>query len=428
MRTGWAILAVGLLAATAMGQERFVDPSAAAGGDGSPAHPFVHLSDALAAGAKVHLAAGEYPGSFTLPTGAVLEGSAGVRIVAAQGPALKIEAHAEVRGVGLEGNPVAVTVGASGRLTLAGAEVVGADTGIAIDGGELEASDVTVRGGSLGIDAQRAKVRLRRATLAGARAVRAVQGELRLEQVSVGPGPNTGVFVSGTRLEAHGLRIDGRRAEGLMSGNGAVVALDDLRVSGSGRVGLALVNSRGTVRSAQISASEGDGVQLIGSRLTLSGSRISGGTGCGLLINHGEVTLDDDVISGIHSSEESDGTGLMVRNASVVAIKLRIEDVSGTGVWVAQRGALRFGRITEHRVGQEALLVETFGATRGDRLEGQAVRGPVLRVTGPARLELDRLVVPPSDRGQLVARCENDAKIVVRHGLPPTPDVPCRSE
>jgi hypothetical protein len=337
---------------------RFVDPAAAAGGDGSQAAPYQTLDEALAgagsATVTVALALGAHPAPSTWPAQVDLRGAC------AAGTTLT---RLTVRGGALSAR--GLTVGAvsvvGGTLRLRGAVLAAdADPALRATGGEVWLSDAAVQ---RALEARGpARLVAERVAVAGPiRFEAGAQGELR--QVSSRGAPFGLAVVEGAEVVVEGLAVVEPTVGGV-----AVAQGGQLR-------GAHLWTAPGPEGSAHVVVTEA------ASRLELQKVRIRGGASAGIDVV-GQAVLSDVVASDTRPEEETQlyGAGVQVREGGqLVLTRAAVLRSLGYGIIALNEGTR--AELTDVRVAD----------VPGWRADGE--RGMGLGVADRAEVVLDGVLL-----------------------------------
>lgn len=275
----------------------------ASGGDGTEAAPFATIAEALASATSpltIALAAGEYETQAALPDDLELRGVCAETVVLthadATEPALRVRpgSRLAIEGVTMRTGDVALLSG--GELVVRAIAIEGAATaGIAMIGGTLEASRVSIRGTRTDADGR------------------------------FGRGLS---FESGTRARLDTIVIEGSHDNGIGAGRdvvieGSVIAIRDTSPNGAGRFGAGLglyERSTATLRELAIErAAEG-----------------------GVIVDEGsEITLEDAAVRDVVSEASmANGRGVFVRSGTARLRRVLIERASGAAIYATDRATL----------------------------------------------------------------------------------------
>jgi hypothetical protein len=267
----------------------------ASGGDGSEAAPFATIAEALASTTEpltIALAAGEYTTEAALPADLEIRGVCADTVVLthddATEPALRVMrgSRLAIEGVTMRTGDVALLSG--GDLVVRAVSIEGAATaGIAMIGGSLEASRVSIRDTRTDADGR------------------------------LGRGLS---FESGTRARLDTIVIEGSHDNGIGAGRdvvieGRAIAVRDTSPNGAGRFGSAIglyERSSAMLREVAIErASEG-----------------------GVIVDEGsELTLEDAVVRDVVSEASmANGRGVFVRASTARVRRTLIERASGAAI------------------------------------------------------------------------------------------------
>lgn len=444
-------LTAGSAAAGSSGPARAYVAASARAGDGSQAHPFATLTEALARGAStVFVAKGRYAERISLAAGQTIVGEEGARLEGdGAGPVLTASGGT-VRGLTLASRaPVGVRIAGTVRLQDVLLEVEGA-TGVAVERGVLRWERGVLRGGAAartamsfskgvegwltrlridgpfaqGILAEQTRLTLTDASVKGCDlGIRLRKGHAELRRVRVEKGKGMGVFVGPGTLDATALEVSGHEY-GVLAGQGAQVTLRSLALSGNRRAGLAAQGGTLRVEGGTIQDS-GDfgGVQLSEASATLEDVAILRSVGEGVAIVGGRVALRRVRVDGVRDPSGSEGEGILVRRARARLDQVSVAHVSGLGLYAAQYATVGFGALSLADCEAGSVAAEA----------GSAVTGRALRLLGPSAsliatrqgtLTLEQLVRSPA--GALAAHCEEDAPIRIQALTgAPAPGEPC---
>lgn len=320
-----------------------VDPTAAPGGDGSRAAPFLGLDQALAVvpdGGVLLLSAGRHPGPIDLDRRITVLGLCPAQTTLS-GPITVRSASVALGGVSAGGG---ITVGSVGGLSAQGVWVTGA--GIAVSG----AAD------------------LRRVVIEGAG----------------GPGIEVG---PSARLQASDLWIRGRNDAAILGRAQAQLQVTRLFVDGG--AGLVLAGAHLVLGAGVLRGITGPGIQ-VGPDGELDGQdlMISGASAEALLVERGRLTVSRIQL------EDSGAAGLRVEDGDVQAEHWIIRRPGWRGLEL-QRSTARLGR---GLIEDPAALANFFGAKTTQltdltiRAASSAEEGLVLYGLGPyqvSRVQID---------------------------------------
>ncbi len=360
---------------------RFVDATAAPGGDGSEASPFASLADALAGadGAAIALAAGEYVAA-ALPSDVVIAGSCAgqVRIVASGGmPALVVQ-----RGQ---------------RLELSGVTLTGEGAGLAAQG-EVVLRDVLVDG-TLGvgiagigasIDAERIVVRDVRSLASGALG-RGISVEtdavLTLRDAVIERCHEAALAAGAARIDAERValietapRPDGRYGAGVAGFGAADITIREAWIDGASEAGVtveaetALTLDRVLIEdvTTEVGRTSGQGVLLRNAPATLSRVTIRRSQGAGLVATGTSVVTASDLTIASITLREGFGNAI----GALVGAQLTLSRAAAVDVaWVAvvvDEASLTATELSVSRVGLSidlgmALIVRGGGSAEVSR-------------------------------------------------------------
>ena len=280
----------------------------ASGGDGSEAAPFATIAQALASTTEpltIALAAGEYTTEAALPADLEIRGVCAETVVLthddATEPALRVMRGSRlvIEGVTMRTGDVALLSG--GDLVVRSVAIEGAATaGIAMIGGSLEASRVSIRDTRTDADGR------------------------------LGRGLS---FESGTHAQVDTIVIEGSHDNGIGAGRdvvieGRVIAVRDTSPNGAGRFGSAIglyERSSAMLREVAIErASEG-----------------------GVIVDEGsELTLEDAVVRDVVSEASmANGRGVFVRASTARVRRTLIERASGAAIYATDHATLELSDV-----------------------------------------------------------------------------------
>ena len=417
--------------------------------DGSEERPFPSLGAALAvapAGAMLRIGEGEFREALVITRPVVLmgRGAERTRIVApaARDTALQVRGAESVQlhGLSLEGGAYCAVfsggshklqrvalrgcsqAGLSGRgasLEILSSEVAdvsgGRDgRGIDLDGGTLDARDVSLRAaGRRAIVLHRARGRLenlevRWSSLSGLQATSGAEATV-IGGVYEGFG-GAALYAGGSRLGVAGARV--LRAEyAVLAYRGAELAVQGGELTDYGVAGVAMVNSHGSVEGATIARGGTDAAIAVthadGKRpVLLADNRISSPGTMGVHVTESSVTARGNTITGARLDAEQDmGDALYAVDSTLLVEDNVMRGNAGSGV-AALRSQVRLsgnGFIENGRAGI-LLLDRSRGSATGNTFERNLKAGVELGEQSRATLGQNRFQGNP--RLDVDAGCE----------------------
>lgn len=415
--------------------ERWVDPGASSGGDGSAAHPFRTLREALAPNARVHLAQGRYRGPFELPPGTRLEGRGQVVLfLDGGGTVLTTKAGAVLRDLSVRGGEVGLA-SSGGTIRLRKVRFTGqGHAAVVTSAGRLEARDCTFtavgrlpddaadRRFPIGLDLKGGTAELRRARFEGPhrRALFIEHGHLVLRKSRI-EGAEAGVSLRGgsatltddriSRGAGPGIFADGPlhvsrvsisdHGYGLMTGAGATVWADRLTVKRSKRAGLAFVRSSAHLGQVEVDDSGSfGGLQAVGADVEARHLGIHGSGGSGVSQRGGTLRLRSVSISGVGDPTGVEGNGLLVRRGRLKLGRVTVNGVTGVGLWAGAGAHVRFRVLDVHGC-DGGLLAERDAQVHGERLTVTESKGPARIILGHARVDIASMTGPKNARAKV---------------------------
>jgi hypothetical protein len=414
-----ALLLAALLAAAPA--DRYVDPAATAGGDGSRAHPLRTIAEALGPGVRVHLASGQYPGPIALPDGAALIGT-GHSTIDTNGGSIRVEGEGTLERVIVEGGAAGLD-GERARVTLRNVRFTGQrDAAIKLEGGTLQLSDTELAGPARGLDLHATRLVATGLVARTSDGSRLRQSEAQISRATFGADPGVALSIAGGHTRLERVTLEGG-TDGMLANDHAQLTLVDVTASGA-QTGFGLVQASATLQRVSATSKTGDGARWLNSQVRGS-FEVGSARGCGLMINDGEVVLDALTVTSVHSTAADEGCALNARRAKVSLRKLEASKLSGTAIWAAQLATVRFERAHVREVGQSALIVETGAQVTGGLLDAERTHEAAVVVSGPAQLTLERLrteVEPP-----LETTCDTQTQVHIARGLPKPADAYCHA-
>jgi hypothetical protein len=436
-------------------EERWVQSGAAAGGDGTRERPHGSIEEALASGAgralHLRLLAGEYTGTWELPSGTVLEGDAGpwspppgfipeevMGNLPEARPAPRLQAPVDASAPLLRSQG-AITV--KGLTLVAGSqplegpgpwhlEEVRLESGscLSMQRGRLSAEKVTFvatgEGGTcLDLTGEASaeldgvffdgpwRVGLALAGSAEAKTrlffskgatwpIRQRGGVIYLELANLAGSGEAGFYVAGGRALLQYVVVEGFDY-GVMAGKRAQVAGDGLRLGGAKRAGLAIVGAEVELSDVEVRGIRGEGafagVQMIGGVAELTDVRIHDVSAAGVSQRDGELTVDGLSIDGVQASADgSEGAGLSIRLGSATLRKpVIITRAGGPGVLVAESARLAAPGLSISKAGGPGVVVETGGGLEVEALRVEQSSSPALLVTEKSSAKISSLTIAP---------------------------------
>jgi hypothetical protein len=422
--------------------ELFVDASAPSGGNGSQAHPFQRLDQALGAGARVRLAPGIYSGGLLLRSVELLGG-----------PSVVITA-----------TPPAICLRTQGAVKLRGVQIQGGATGLRVESGQAELQEVhfsgqrgpaveVLGGAELRLEAsalqagvsqqhglrlvQGARATVRDVSFEGpfSRAVSATEpAMLRMEKVRVrqavtafhleggeawlstfeaGGGRGPALYVARGRLHLSGVTLVGHEY-GLLTGDSAQVDGTDVRSRNAERAGLGIVGSQATLNRLTVEeAGDFGGVQLLGSEVRLTDLSISGGRSSGVVMREGRLEVLRARISGLQSPDPAAGDGVQIRGGEAHLSRLVVERCSGIGLVAAQGAQVTLERSEVRGAGVAGLSAETEAHLRATDVTVEGSSGPAAVVLDGGEAQLRRIRARDNQKGAVWAECSSRATVQV---------------
>lgn len=446
-------LLASLLLASLVGGGRALAVSARAGawvsasarsGDGSRAHPFRTVGEALASGARtVFVAPGRYAERVALRPGVALIGSPGAVLCAPMGEAAASGGEAvvtaeggrlrnlvidsggalalRVRGpVQLEHVRISARGGGglsveSGSIEWKGGAVTcasGAHTAISLaPGTTAELERVAIEGPFMrGLVAEHARLSLTDVRIRGsALGIRLRGDRARFERVRIERGGDVGLFVGVGALTADRLEVSDHEY-GVLAGDGSEVVLRAPSLARNRRAGLAAQHATLTVEGGEIADSGPfGGVQLSNTSAHLERLRVVRSTSEAVAVIGGEAEIRSLTIDGVRDPSGSEGEGILVRRGHAVLGEVSIAHVSGLGLFASEASAVELDRLQLADCEGGSIAAESRSRIEGKVLRLSANRDPDLIATRFGELRFARVDVSPPAR--LDVHCEEDAPV-----------------
>lgn len=421
----------------------FVDASAPSGGDGSEAHPFQRLDQALGPGTRrVRLATGVYSAGLVLESVELLGGTSVVLTAAPPLACLRTQGPVKLKGLQIQGGAIGLRV-ESGRAELQGVRFSGQrGPAVEVSGGAelvLEASalqaGVSEQHGLRLVPGARATVRdvsfdgpFSRAVSASEPALLRLErvriqqavtafylegGEAWLSALEAGGGRGPALYVARGRLHLSGVTLVGHEY-GLLTGGSAQVDGMDVRSRNAERAGLAIVSSKATLSRVTVEeAGTYGGVQLVGSQARFTDLSISGGRSSGLVMRDGRLEVLRARVSGLQSPDSAAGDGMQIRGGEAHLSRLVVERCSGIGLLAAEGARVTLERSEVRGAGVAGLSAETEAHLRATDVTVEGSPGPAVLVLDGGEAQLLRIRARDNQKGALWAECASRAMVQI---------------
>lgn len=420
----------------AAAREVWVDASASAGGDGSLEHPFKAVPE-LSGPTRLNLRAGVYQGPFRFE-GVQLEGHGVVVLTSNAGETTVTASNSALANVSIQGGDVGLAAGpgvsgravyfsgqrreaahVSGALTLAQSKAVASIEGtlglvvepkasLGATGLELEAGfkrGVQCEGGALALDGVKAL---------GVKAVvhsRGCTGVVAALTAENGAGP--AVFASGGQLEVRALTVRGHEY-GLQLGPSAKVTASSVEIAGTGDACVSTNGAELTVNGGRFSRCGLSGGLLLldGSTVRLEDVTVKDTKDVGVLARKATLTVVGAQLSGISAIGEALGDALHLRESHVTLERVRVSDVTGSGVVASVFSEVTVVSLEVERAHAPALVAEKGAQVTVKALLVRGGSGAVLVPDG-ARVTLESLSVAGGSEMPIYAECQAGAEVAV---------------
>lgn len=430
-----------------------MNATAPASGDGSQAHPFQRLTEALRVSESplhIHLAPGRYTGPFELPPQTFVDGPE-TAVLTAEGLVTVLHAPGEVtlKGFSVVGGAEGLISGGNStlsRLKFRGqrrAALIVSGGMLALNDTEFQTSLTEVLGlvlekeGSARVSRTRwsgpfstaieahfaapraaspSSLEVSDATVEGAvRGLRLVNaGTVSLRRLTVRGGSGDGVLIARTHATFDTVLTVGHEY-GLSLGEGAEVEGRNLRVLRAQRAGIAITHAQATLRDVRVIQS-GDfgGVQVIRGNLWMERFRIEDSQSYGLTARNSRVVLRDGTISNTLDPDGITGDGLQLRYSEAQLVSVYVDHSANYGLLSAEGSRTTLVDVTLANNGAAGAVVETQGYLGGVAVTVDGSGGPGLIVMlGSASLDgwtFQRLQGPA-----LAPDCEAGAVVKTHH-------------
>ena len=417
-----------------------------------PDRPLHSLGAALADGpARVHLAAGAYPGGVVLPDGAELLSEGGAVVAAEAGVVLTAAGSARLEGVRISGGDVGLSF-TRGTLRLERVRLSGQrSTGARLGGGRATVVDLSGEvetGAPTGLLATGgAQVVLRRARFAGpfrlavivegkasleaddlrtlgaATALRVSGGSARVRRLEAGFGAANALLVARGTFDARRVRVISQ-ASGVFVNEGGSATLADLSTRSLQQSAAVVVLGRLSLRRASIDGSGDGALSVIGGKLLGRGVLLSRTVGLGLLGRNAELALELVELSGTQSPDEVLGDALHLRATRAWLRGLVVDRASGSGLLAGENAKVSVDGAVLHEAKVTGVLGDTWSTLWLSRTRVVGGKGPGLVLLEHARAELSGVEGSELAEPLLAPDCASGAAIRLARGTVPR-GLPC---
>jgi hypothetical protein len=410
----------------------FVGAASPGVADGSAAHPYADLQEALDAapeGALLRVAAGQYRGPLHIDRSVRIIGEGPRRTVitgnGASGPAVAVRAASvELRGLGIAFGSSCVSFD-GGDHRLAQVELRSATqqglfarrARVRFRGGVIR--DIGNEASGRGVDVDRGAIELRAVVFraAGRRAIVLHGAEASIEDVDVRGSSLSAVqatagssvrilrgafeglggaalYAGASQLYVEGAVVDAAEY-GVMGFRGADVVVRGGRFSHYRVAGVALVGSHGSISDAQFASGGSEGAISVSFAdgempILLTGNRIRTPGPIGIHVTESSVTVRGNSITGARRDAQGDlGDAVFAMDSRVIATENVLRGNAGSGIAATRTRALVFrnGFIENRRAGL-LLLDRSRGMAGGNLFLRNAQSG--VEVGEASSAELDR--------------------------------------
>jgi hypothetical protein len=423
--------------------ELWVDASVFNPGDGSGARPFKTLQEALATPSRplvVHLRSGLYPGPFTLPDGATLQGEGQVVLfVEGTGTVVTASGEARLRGLTVQGGGAGIE--AEGSLALENVQLSGqrraavrmTHGALRVEGCTFQAS-VSETSGLLLEAGTRTEVRdsrflgpywraihargAQRVSVEDARfegavtGLHQVGGEAVVRRSSFTGGRGPGLFLARGSLRVEEVRVKGHEYA-LQTRQANPLWVRDFASVGAERAGLGLTETRAELEDVVlVSSGAFGGLQSIESDVVARRLRVQRPSSYGVNARGGKLRLEEAVITNVVDKGEA-GNGVELRQCTAEVSGLTVVDAGGIGVLVAQGSKATLHDVRLERCRWAGVMAETLGEVRGSSVTVRDSPGSAVAVPGDGVVELYRLISEKNAEGAVWAECARGAKVTL---------------
>ena len=437
--------------------ERWVNPGAPQGGDGSREKPFKLLEEALqgvTGPAVLHLSTGMYRGPFRTPAGVRIEGSRATVLYVEQGQAvLEPQGELGLSNLVVQGGQVGIR--SAHRLELDDVELSGQrEKAVVMTAGHLRARSTRFAGTvseTVGVNAAGpvtveltdssftgafrraisveagASLQIRSSRFEGpATAVHAIRSDVALQDVDVSGGRGIGIFAAGGSLKLKSVRVLGHEY--------AVLARDDAKVDATDlscirpdRAGVGLVAATGRFDQLVIVETGSYGaIHQVGGELELRRFVIRAADAYGIHVSAGQLIAEDGVIVGVGDTGGGAGDGIHLRRSRARISGVSVSNTSGSGVLAAEgsRVALRDLVLERNRWG--GVLAETGAHVEASSIAVRA-SSSAIAVPGDALVKIDAVTAKDLVHGLIWAECAQGAEVQVARtpGAAGRANIPC---